>query len=99
MLQSPGNCHRELRFVLHVLARTQEIERSLIAAATCKQHYTSSNCIVALIPAPGVAICSRDRLTLPMDQVGAYCIIAVPGSGRELPCRLVEGKREEVNLS
>ena len=67
MQQSPGDGHRQLRFVLHVCAWPQEVKCPIVAAETREQHYIGSVRNVALIPAPGIAIRSRDRLTLPMD--------------------------------
>lgn len=38
MPKSPGDCHRLLRLVLHVLCRAQEVEGSLVASLTRKEH-------------------------------------------------------------
>ena len=50
-----------------------------------------------LVPAPGVAVRTGDRLALPMNQIGTDRIVSVAGGGRELPGRLIQGKRQQVS--
>lgn len=78
-VQPPRDCHRALRLMLHIRRRAQEVERPLIRPQAREQHHAAPELLVLAIPPPRLALRLRRRLALPVDQLPADGVVAVPG--------------------
>lgn len=81
MVQTPGDRHRQFRFVPDIGRGSQKVERPFIAAPPCKEHDARTLRDMVLVPAPGVTLRAGDRLAFPVNEFGADRIVPVTGSG------------------
>ena len=99
VMKSPGDCDRTLALVRDVGRRAEAPERSIRRTESREEHHVRFLFGLADVAPSCVAVERCRGLALPVDELGADCVVAIPGGGRERAGGLVEREREQVTLA
>ena len=77
MFEPPCDRHRTLPFVPHICGRSKTPKRAVTLTQTSEENDFAASVSVLLVTKARLTIGTRDRLTLPMNEVTAQRIIPI----------------------